>query len=201
MGYTAIVDYGAGNLMSVMNALKYLGEESRIVSKPAELAGADRVILPGVGAFPAAMRELQKSGFVEPLRREAASGKPLLGICLGMQMLLDTGYEIEECKGLVLTPGTVKRIETPLKVPHIGWNSLRITNPCALTAGVEDGTYVYFVHSFCALTENAADAAAVTDYGAEVCAIIARGNVMGCQFHPEKSGEPGLLMLKNFCGM
>jgi len=200
MGYTAIIDYGAGNLMSVTNALRFIGQESRIVSDPTELERADRLILPGVGAFPAAMEQLDASGLTKKVR-ELAEKKPFLGICLGMQMLFDMGSEVRECAGLGLIPGRVERIQTELKLPHIGWNSLELKNPCPILRGFDGGEYVYFVHSFCALPSRPCDLAAAADYGAEVAAVVFRDNIFGCQFHPEKSGDVGLEILKNFCAI
>ncbi len=194
----AVVDYGAGNLMSVTNALNFLGFENRIASSPEELNEADKIILPGVGAFPAAMKNLNERGFTESLRREALGGKPVLGICLGMQMLFELGYEIEPCPGLGLIPGQVRRIDTSLKLPHIGWNSLEIKKPCGILKGVADGEYVYFVHSYCGVTESRY-LNATADYGEHVAGVVSNGNVYGCQFHPEKSGVTGLKILKNFC--
>ena len=197
MKRVGIIDYGAGNLMSVANALKYLGLESVISREKGVLEDCDRLILPGVGAFPAAMRSLEEAGLTGFVRTEAEK-KPLLGICLGMQMLFDESNESEPCRGLGLIPGKVTRIETTLKLPCIGWNSLSFKNNCPLLSGLEDGTYVYFVHSYCAHPERREDLAAAADYGAEVTALVWRGYVYGAQFHPEKSGEKGLMMLKNF---
>ena len=197
MGYIAVVDYDVGNLMSVNNAMHYLGFETKVTAEPEELERADAMILPGVGAFPDAAEKLVRSGMLQALRRQAQQ-KPILGICLGMQLLFDTGVEVRETDGLALVPGRVERIETNLKLPHIGWNSLNIVNPDPLTAGLSDGDYVYFVHSFCAKVKNSEDLALTTDYGTTVTAMIARGNVFGCQFHPEKSGPVGMTILKNF---
>ena len=200
MNRTAVIDYGAGNLMSVTNALRYLGEDWIITSDKNEIEKSDRMILPGVGAFPAAMKILREKGF-EDFIKEQAEKKPLLGICLGMQMLFDESDEIETTKGLGLIPGRVHRVPTELKLPHIGWNSLKFNNPCPLLSGVNEGSYVYFVHSFCAETKYAENLIASADYGTEVAGIVSHGNVFGCQFHPEKSGEVGLTMLKNFCSL
>lgn len=200
MGYTAVIDYGAGNLMSVMNSLRFLGLESRITGTAEEIRKADRLILPGVGAFPAAMDCLEARGLI-PLLREEAEKKPLLGICLGMQMLFDESEEIKTCAGLGLIPGKVRRIRTEKKLPHIGWNSLDFHNPSPICAGIAPGAYVYFVHSFCALPENPEHLVASADYGEAVAGIVAAGHVIGCQFHPEKSGDVGLQMLQNFCEM
>ena len=193
----AVIDYGAGNLKSVTKALDHLGYANTIVSRPEELELADGMILPGVGAFPMCMAALRKSGMDQAILQQAGK-KPLLGICLGMQMLLDSSTEMGGDQGLGLIPGTVEKIETNLKLPHIGWNSLNIVNPNPLTAGLSDGDYVYFVHSFCAKVKNSEDLALTTDYGTTVTAMIARGNVFGCQFHPEKSGPVGMTILRNF---
>lgn len=193
----AVIDYGAGNLKSVTKAFDYLGFANEIVSDPAELEKADALILPGVGAFPKCMAALDRSGMTAAIRKQAEK-KPLLGICLGMQMLLDSSTELGYTVGLGLIPGTVEKIETPYKLPHIGWNSLKIVNGNPLTAGLSDGDYVYFVHSFCARVKAPADLAMTTDYGPAVTAMVARGNVYGCQFHPEKSGDVGMTILKNF---
>ena len=197
MSYIAIVDYGAGNLMSVHNTLDYLGYENKIAASADVIENAAGVILPGVGAFPDAMAALEHSGLTEAVLK-AAKEKPFLGICLGMQMLFEKSDEVRPCKGLGLLPGRIERIETSLKLPQIGWNALDILRPNAMTEGLENGSYVYFVHSFMAKPSDENDLAAVTDYGTRVPAMVARGNLFGCQFHPEKSGEVGLQMLRNF---
>ena len=197
MSYIAIVDYGAGNLMSVHNSLDFLGYENRIADTPAVIEQAAGVILPGVGAFPDAMHALHASGLTDAVL-QAAKEKPFLGICLGMQMLFEASDEVRPCKGLGLLPGRIERIQTGLKLPQIGWNALDILRPNVMTAGVQQGDYVYFVHSFMAVPAEEGDLAAVTDYGARVPAMVARGNLFGCQFHPEKSGKVGLKMLQNF---
>lgn len=197
MSYIAIVDYGAGNLMSVHNSLDFLGYENKIAASPEVIEQAAGVILPGVGAFPDAMDALHASGLTDAVL-EAAKTKPFLGICLGMQMLFEESDEVRPCKGLGLLPGRIERIRTCLKLPQIGWNALDILRPNAMTEGVQQGDYVYFVHSFMAVPAEEGDLAAVTDYGARVPAMVARGNLFGCQFHPEKSGKVGLAMLKNF---
>lgn len=193
----AVVDYGAGNLKSVTKALSYLGFAGEIVSDPSALEQADALILPGVGAFHKCMAALDRSGMTAEIKKQAEK-KPLLGICLGMQMLLDSSTELGYTRGLGLIPGTVEKIETPYKLPHIGWNSLKIINGNPLTAGLSDGDYVYFVHSFCAHAAYPKDLSMTTDYGPAVTAMVARGNVYGCQFHPEKSGDVGMTILKNF---
>ena len=197
MSYIAIVDYGAGNLMSVHNSLDFLGYENKIAASPEVIEQAAGVILPGVGAFPDAMDALHASGLTDAVL-EAAKENPFLGICLGMQMLFEESDEVRPCKGLGLLPGRIERIRTSLKLPQIGWNALDILRPNAMTEGVQQGDYVYFVHSFMAVPAEEGDLAAVTDYGARVPAMVARGNLFGCQFHPEKSGKVGLAMLKNF---
>ncbi len=197
MGYIAIVDYGAGNLMSVHNTLDFLGYENKVASTGEVIENAAGVILPGVGAFPDAMAALTGSGLTDAVLK-AAETKPFLGICLGMQMLFEESDEVRPCKGLSLLPGCIRRIETDLKLPQIGWNALDILRPNAMTEGLENGSYVYFVHSFMAQPADENDLAAVTDYGTRVPAMVARGNLFGCQFHPEKSGEVGLQMLRNF---
>lgn len=192
---TAIIDYGAGNLFSVKNALDYLGIENTITNKPEDLRSAGRLILPGVGAFPDAMRMLNESGLVGVIKQEAKK-KPLLGICLGMQMLFEKGFEFGETEGLGLIKGSVK-LMTPnnLAVPHMGWNELELNNPCKLLE--KGGEYVYFVHSYAADCPNE-NVSAYCDYGMKVPALVFSGNVFGAQFHPEKSGEAGLAMLKRF---
>lgn len=193
----AIIDYNVGNLFSVKNALDYIGEPAEITSDAAALESADALILPGVGAFPDAMKELAKTGLIETIRAQAAQ-KPLLGICLGMQLLFELGFEFEEWKGLGLIPGEVDRIPAGgRKIPHMGWNSLHFLNACPLLDGVQDGSYVYFVHSYMAFTDDE-HIAAYTDYGAKVPALVFAGQVYGAQFHPEKSGEVGLQILRNF---
>ena len=200
-----IIDYGMGNLHSVTGALKYIGADSFVSRDKAELASADSLILPGVGAFPLAMENLNSLDMV-PFIREQAEKKPLLGICLGMQLLFDVGYEFGECNGLGLIPGKVIRIDDDqenfsLKVPHMGWNKLTVANDSPLIKNMPANAYVYFVHSFKAVVENRCDLVAATDYGCEVTAIVSKGNVYGTQFHPEKSESVGLDILRNFCNI
>ena len=197
---TAIVDYGVGNLMSVTNAMKYLGLDTQITSAPEDLERADAIILPGVGAFPDAAERLRESG-LDGVIVSQAEKKPILGICLGMQLLFETGEEVRPTPGLGLIPGRVRKINTAEKLPHIGWNSLRFPNPSPLFRGLEEGAYVYFVHSYCGAAARPEDVIASTSYGEEVTAAVGRGNVYGCQFHPEKSGEVGLQILRNFGGL
>lgn len=193
----AIVDYGAGNLFSVQNALAYLNITCCTTDDPAVLEICDGVILPGVGAFPEAMRRLYASG-LGSIICEQAQKKPLLGICLGMQMLFERSYEFEETQGLGLIPGQVRLINSGgLKIPHMGWNDFTILHPCALTEHSKNGDYVYFVHSYCVHTPDE-NVSCYTEYGERIPALVHRGFVYGAQFHPEKSGEAGLAMLKNF---
>ena len=195
--FTAIVDYGVGNLRSVTNAMDYLGLGTVITSDPGELERADAIILPGVGAFPDAAEKLRGPGLDRVLTAQAEK-KPILGICLGMQLLFDEGEEIRPCAGLGLIHGSVEKIRTDRKLPHIGWNSLTFQNDSPLFRGLEDGAYVYFVHGFCGMASSESDVIARTEYGPSVVAAVSHGNVFGCQFHPEKSGETGLKILKNF---
>ena len=200
MGTVAIVDYGVGNLKSVANALSYLGCSSCITADLAELERADAIILPGVGAFPDAADRLRSGGLDQHVLAQGQK-KPVLGICLGMQLLLERGEEVRPCPGLGAVRGRVARIPTQLKLPHIGWNSLTFPRPCPLFAGLEEGTSVYFVHSFSAQDTDPGQVAALTDYGVPVTAAVWNGNFFGCQFHPEKSGEAGLAILRNFADL
>lgn len=197
----AIVDYGAGNIFSVKNALDYLGLENRLTSDKEFIKSADEIILPGVGAFPSAMKMLENSGLVETIKSEATK-KPFLGICLGMQLIFEKGYEFEECDGLGLIKGSVRKMEnTDLIIPHMGWNKLEILNNCRLLDGLGDNEYVYFVHSYKAECDDK-NISAYCEYGGRVPALVHDGKyVYGAQFHPEKSGETGLKILKNFGGL
>jgi glutamine amidotransferase len=193
-----IIDYGAGNLFSVQNALNYLQIENKITANPADLADADGIILPGVGAFRDAMTMLNESGFTEAIKVQAAAGKPILGICLGMQMLFEKGYEFGETDGLGLIPGNVVLIDGGgLKIPHMGWNDLTVLNDCPLSADVADGDYVYYVHSYRADTSDEY-ISCYTMYNEKIPGLVYRDNVYGAQFHPEKSGLVGMNILKNF---
>ena len=194
----AIIDYGAGNIFSVKNALDHLGLESALVKDKESVKSADAVILPGVGAFPAAMEMLNKSGLVDTIKEEAAR-KPFLGICLGMQLIFEKGYEFEETDGLGLIGGSVVKMEEPdLIIPHMGWNKLEKLNDCPLLANLGDNEYVYFVHSYKAQCEDRT-IAAYSEYGGRVPALVYDGKfVYGAQFHPEKSGETGLKILRSF---
>lgn len=191
----AIIDYGAGNLFSVKNALDFLGFENRITKSADDLRAADRLILPGVGAFPDAMKMLNESGLVGVIKEETQK-KPLLGICLGMQMLFEKGFEFGETDGLGLIKGSVKLMKPEsLPIPHIGWNELELNEECSLLD--KNGEYVYFVHSYAAECPSE-NVAAYCDYGMKIPALVFNGNVYGAQFHPEKSGEVGLNILRRF---
>ncbi len=193
----AIVDYGVGNLQSVTNAMAYLGFSTEITADPVQLEKAAAIILPGVGAFPDAYARLEERGLPDVLRAQALQ-KPMLGICLGMQLLFDGSDEIRPCKGLGLIPGWVKRIDTTCKLPHIGWNDLTFPNPSPLFQNLPEESYVYFVHTFAGHAACPEDVIAKTHYGTDIVAAVGRGMVFGCQFHPEKSGETGLAILKQF---
>lgn len=195
---TTIIDYGAGNLFSVRNALNYLGCENQVSSDKNDIFNADRLILPGVGAFGDAMDKLRDSELIDVIKQEAIR-KPFLGICLGMQLLFEESYEFGKHKGLGLIPGAVKLMEPEgdLAIPQMGWNALEFNKPCPLLKDVAEGSYVYFVHSYAAVCPDPY-VSAYTDYGGKVTALVGSGNIFGAQFHPEKSGETGLKILKNF---
>ena len=192
-----IIDYGMGNLHSVNKALKYVGAEVEVTSEATKIAKADKVILPGVGAFGDCMLNLEKYGLVPVIKETLASDKPFLGICLGLQLLFEGSEEAPGIPGLGFFKGQVEKIKTDLKVPHMGWNSLVLKNPSPLLAKSADG-YVYFVHSFHAVPEEKAIITAVCNYGIEVTAAVGRANVQAVQFHPEKSSKVGLGILQAF---
>lgn len=192
-----IIDYGMGNLHSVNKALKAVGAEVEVTSDAAAIASADKIILPGVGAFGDCMANLEKYGLVPVIQEVLTSGKPFLGICLGLQLLFEGSEEAPGVKGLGYFKGQVERIKTGLKVPHMGWNSLRLKTPSPLLSNAE-GEYVYFVHSFQAVPEDASIITAVCDYGTEVTAAVGKGSVQAVQFHPEKSSKVGLGILQAF---
>ena len=195
MSYIAVVDYGVGNLKSVSNAFAYLGIETKITGDPDELELAQAIVLPGVGAFPDAADKLRATGLDQSVVKQGRK-KPVLGICLGMQLLL-----VRPCPGLGVIKGVCARIPTEEKLPHIGWNSLTFPNRSPLFEGVDEGSYVYFVHSFSAQHTDPDQVSAVSQYGVPVIAAVQNGNFFGCQFHPEKSGETGLAILQNFAGL
>jgi glutamine amidotransferase len=201
----AIIDYGMGNLGSVKKAFSRLGYEAAITGDPAEVRKADRVILPGVGAFGACMANLKATGLDSVVRESVSSGKPFLGICLGMQLLLSVSEELGTWDGLGIVPGKVIRFDfsslpngDSLKIPQIGWNQIKIKKQIPLFEGVPDGSMMYFVHSYYCVPDDSSVVAAVTDHGIDYCSIIGVDNVFATQFHPEKSGEIGLQILRNF---
>ncbi len=199
----AVIDYGASNLRSVMHALGHLQADARVAETPDGLAGARAIILPGVGAFGAGMAQVRARGFEAPLKAAVAAGTPLLGICLGMQFLFEDSEELGAFTGLGLLPGRVVRFpaDLGLKIPHMGWNQLHPARDSALLAGIEDGVYTYFVHSYYCAPADPADTLATTDYGMPFTSIVARDHVYGVQFHPEKSQAVGLRILQNFVDM
>ena len=193
-----VVDYGAGNLASVVNALERVGAPVVVSRDPAALDEADGVIVPGVGAAADTMRHLSELGFVPRLRATIERGVPFLGICMGLQVLLEVSYEGGEHRCLGIVPGIVRRLPEQVTVPHMGWNEVRLRRPHPLFAGIPDGTDFYFVHSFYAEPSDDAWILGETDYGVRFASVLARGNVMATQFHPEKSGQWGLRLLANF---
>ena len=196
----AIVDYDAGNIKSVEKALQFLGQEPVVTRDKETLLHAEKVIVPGVGAFGDAMGKMHQYGLVEVLREIAAKGTPLLGICLGLQLFFESSEETPGVEGLGLLPGKIVRIpdKEGFKIPHMGWNSIQINPASRLLKGIEEGAYVYFVHSYYLQAENEADVAATTDYVVNIHAAAEHENIFATQFHPEKSGEIGLRILKNF---
>ncbi|HVU14303.1 MAG TPA: imidazole glycerol phosphate synthase subunit HisH [Phototrophicaceae bacterium] len=197
----AVIDYGAGNLRSVLHALNYLGVESmRVVRAPHELRSADKIILPGVGAFGAGMQQLHAQNLVQPIREAVRAGVPYLGICLGMQFLFDRSDEMGDFEGFGLLPGIVTRFpeRDGLKVPHMGWNQLAPTRTSPLLKNIGTDSYAYFVHSYYCVPSNSADSLINVCYGDNFCAGVQRDNIYGVQFHPEKSQKTGLQLLTNF---
>lgn len=196
----AIIDYGVGNLFSLASSLKYIGADSKVTNKKKDIIKADKIILPGVGAFEDASKKLYATGLVDTLLDQAAAGKPLMGICLGMQLLFGRSFEYGEFKGLGLIKGDIVPLADDIgpeyKIPQIGWNSLKFTKDDPLFKNINDGDYVYFVHGFYARPGE--QTAATVEYGTDVTAVVRNGNVCGTQFHPEKSGKVGLGILKAF---
>lgn len=200
MKKVTIIDYGMGNLYSVQNALKAIGAEPIVTSDAEVIAKAEKILLPGVGAFGDCMANLEKSGLIPVIRECLASGKPFLGICLGMQLLFEGSDEAPGVPGLGFFKGQVKYLPTQLKVPHMGWNKLELRSPSPLLEGA-DGEYVYFVHSYHAEPADKSIITSVCDYGAELTASVGRENVQAFQFHPEKSSRVGMKLLENFMKM
>ncbi|MCH5332450.1 MAG: imidazole glycerol phosphate synthase subunit HisH [Agathobacter sp.] len=199
----AVIDYNAGNLKSVEKALNYIGEKCVITRDFREIEAADKVILPGVGAFGDAMRELRRYELDKVIREVSAGGKPFLGICLGLQLLFSGSEESPQEEGLGILKGRILRIPAKegLKIPHIGWNSLALQNQGRLFAGIGENPYVYFVHSYYLKAEDEGIVTASTEYSAHIHASVESGNVFACQFHPEKSGATGLAILRNFANL
>ena len=199
----AIIDYDAGNIKSVEKALLHLGQEAAVTRDAEAILGADGVILPGVGAFGDAMEKLQAYGLVDVIHRCVESGKPFLGICLGLQLMFSQSDESAGVEGLGILPGRILRIPPApgLKIPHIGWNSLEISPDSRLFRGIAQGSYVYFVHSYYLQAEDEKIVSASAEYGVHIHAAVERGNVFACQFHPEKSGDIGLKILSNFMSL
>ena len=203
MSNIAIIDYGMGNLRSVQKGFEKVGASAQITSDPDQVAAADKVVLPGVGAFEDAIAELKRQNLVQPVLDAIDSGRPFLGICLGLQLLFDVSYENGEHKGLGVIPGRVVRFELPREysVPHMGWNQLLIRRKAPLLEGIEEGTQVYFVHSYYVVPDNPSVIATETDYPDPFCSMIWRDNLYATQFHPEKSQSEGLKILKNFAAL
>jgi glutamine amidotransferase len=201
----AIIDYGMANLRSVQKAFEEVGAAAEIVSQPDQIRRADKIVLPGVGAFQDAVKTLRASGLVEPIKQHIDSGKLFLGICLGLQMLFDVSYEDGEHQGLGIVPGKVVRFDVDqkhgLKVPHMGWNQLQIKQPSPLLKGLPAGCGVYFVHSYHVVPTDSSVVATTTDYGGEFVSSIWRDNLLATQFHPEKSQKIGLQILANFAAL
>ncbi|PTV93264.1 imidazole glycerol phosphate synthase subunit HisH [Halanaerobium saccharolyticum] len=195
----AIIDYGAGNLNSIQKALEFVGEETVILEegKVEELAKYDGLVLPGVGAFPGAMKRLKENNFVDFIEKFVATGKPFLGVCLGMQLLFECGFEDQKTAGLGLLKGDIIKMETEYKVPHMGWNQLEIIKDDPLFKDLPENPHFYFVHSY-QLAEVTDEVLAAVGYGSTVPAVIRKDNVIAFQFHPEKSGDNGIQLLQNF---
>ena len=198
-----IIDYGAGNIRSIEKALQFIGEDVLLTGDPDQIRKAEKLILPGVGSFGEAMENLNRCGLVEPIREAAAEGIPLMGICLGLQLLFERSEESPGVPGLGILCGEVLRIpDTPgLKIPHMGWNSLHLQYDGRLFRGVSEDAYVYFVHSYYLKAEEEEIVKAVTEYGVQIHAAVEKGNIFATQFHPEKSSDVGLHMLHNFAAV
>ena len=199
----AIIDYDAGNIKSVEKALLYLGQEVKVTGDKEEILSADKVILPGVGAFGDAMATIRERGLESVIRQVADRGTPFLGICLGLQLLFERSDEAPGVEGLGILKGEILKIpeKEGMKIPHMGWNSLHLENNGRLFRGIEEGAYVYFVHSYYLKAQDRQAVSSQTFYGVEIDASVCKGNIMGAQFHPEKSGETGLRMLRNFAAL
>lgn len=202
---TAIIDYGMGNLLSVQRAFEKCGSDAVIIDNPLELRDAERIVLPGVGAFPDAMDNLRKNGWIEELNRAVLEKEtPILGICLGMQLLADKGYEVRECDGLGYIPGEIIRFtqtQEKERIPHVGWNEILKREDSPLFDGIADGTNYYFVHSYHFRVANEENIATVTPYCGEFVSSVIKDNIVGTQFHPEKSQKAGFKLIKKFLSM
>lgn len=199
----AIIDYGAGNLQSVKKAFDFIGTESVITDNPKVINACDKILLPGVGSFGDAMNSMREKNLIETVKENALSGKPFLGICLGLQLLFEGSEESPGVSGLGIFKGKIKKIpnDMGLKIPHIGWNSLDIRQNDTIFKEVKQNSYVYFVHSYYLKADDENDVAAVTNYGMDFHSAVGKDNIFATQFHPEKSGEVGLQILKNFANM
>ncbi len=193
-----VVDYGMGNLRSVAKALETVGAVTKVTADPSEVRNADRLVLPGVGAFGKAIQNIEKAGLREALLEFLRTERPFLGICLGLQLLFESSEEDEGCAGLGILRGSVKRFKIDLKVPHMGWNTVKRTRDSALFQGVPDNSYMYFVHSYYVDPEDEYVKASRTEYGVTFTSAVQKGNIIGVQFHPEKSQDLGLAILANF---
>ena len=196
-----IIDYNVGNLKSVVGAFKRIGLEAVVSRDEKVIKEAKGIVLPGVGTFPTAMKNLEKYHLVDILTERKEAGIPILGICLGMQILFEKGYEVKETKGLGFIPGSVRYMDIDEKIPHMGWNSLKIDPNSRLFKGIPDGNYVYFVHSYYLKAGSEDIVAATTEYGTHIHAAVEKGNLYACQFHPEKSSQTGLKILENFISL
>lgn len=199
----AIIDYGAGNLQSVKKALDFIGAENIITDDPEKILSAQKVLLPGVGSFGDAMNSMQEKNLIETVKQSALSGKPFLGICLGLQLLFEESEESPGAEGLGIFKGKIRRFpnDMGLKIPHIGWNSISIKQNDTIFKNIDENAYVYFVHSYYLEAEDLNDVATVTNYGIDFHSAVGKGNIFATQFHPEKSGDVGLQILKNFASM
>ncbi len=199
----AIIDYGAGNLQSVKKAFDFIGAENVITNNPKVIMSADKILLPGVGSFGDAMNSMAKNGLVETVKECALGSKPFLGICLGLQLLFEESEESPGVKGLGILKGKIRKFPSDmgLKIPHIGWNSLNIKQKDGIFKDIPENSYVYFVHSYYLLAEDESDIATVTNYGIDFHSAVGKNNVFATQFHPEKSGDVGLQILRNFASM
>lgn len=198
-----IIDYGAGNLQSVKKALDFIGAESVITDNPEIINNCDKILLPGVGSFGDAMNSMRAKNLVDTIKQNALSGKPFLGICLGLQLLFEESEESPNAEGLGILKGKIRKFpfDMGLKIPHIGWNSIEVKQKDTLFKGIPDNSYVYFVHSYYLEAENEEDIATVTNYGIAFHSAVGKGNIFATQFHPEKSGDVGLQILRNFASM